>query len=101
MQLRAGERREVIEDLLDIQIFTVMNTLLKERVTENKADINDIKHNIELLNSKISTSKTHNDSIRKMREVEVDKLKEKLTRADFYSSSLSKSAVDVLIRRGV
>ena len=97
MQLRAGERREVIEDLLDIQIFTVMNTLLKERVTENKADINDIKHNIELLNSKISTSKTHNDSIRKMREVEVDKLKEKLREQISFIES-EQECVDVLIQ---
>jgi len=96
MQLRAGERREVIEDLLDIQIFTVMNTLLKERVTENKADINDIKHSIELLNSKISTSKTHNDSIRKMREVEVDKLKEKLREQISFIES-EQECVDVLI----
>merc|ERR1711981_638087 len=32
MQLGASVRREVIEDLLDIQIFSYMNTLLKDRV---------------------------------------------------------------------
>jgi len=34
MQLRPQERRLIIEELLDIQVFGVMNTLLKERVTE-------------------------------------------------------------------
>ena len=79
MQLKAGERREVIEDLLDIQIFTVMNTLLKDRLSENKSSIIEIKHKIELLNNQIASSKTHNESLRKLREGEVDKLKEKLS----------------------
>ncbi len=96
MQLKAGERREVIEDLLDIQIFTVMNTLLKERLNDNKADISEIKHNIELLNSKISSSKTHNESIRQLREGEVDKLKEKL-REQIAIVETEQKAVDVLI----
>ena len=75
MQLKAAERRDVIEDLLDIQIFTVMNTLLKDKLSENKAEIKDIKYQIELLNNKIVSSKSHNESIRKLRAVEVDKLK--------------------------
>ncbi|MDB4559211.1 AAA family ATPase [bacterium] len=96
MQLKAGERREVIEDLLDIQIFTVMNTLLKEKLNDNKADISEIKHHIELLNNKISSSKTHNESIRKLREGEVDKLKEKL-REQIAIVEAEQKAVDVLI----
>ena len=96
MQLKAGERREVIEDLLDIQIFTVMNTLLKEKLNDNKADISEIKHNIELLNSKISSSKTHNESIRQLREGEVDKLKEKL-REQIAIVETQQEAVDTLI----
>ena len=36
MQLSAKHRRAVIEDLLDIQIFTTMNTLLKEKLNLNK-----------------------------------------------------------------
>ena len=78
MQLKAGERREVIEDLLDIQIFTTMNTLLKERVTANKTEITEIKYQIDLLENKITSSKAHNESIRKMKQIEVGKLKEKL-----------------------
>jgi len=96
MQLKAGERREVIEDLLDIQIFTVMNTLLKEKLSENKSAITDIKYNIELLNSKITSSKTHNESIRMLREGEVDKLKEKL-REQIAIVEAEQEAVDTLI----
>jgi len=96
MQLKAGERREVIEDLLDIQIFTVMNTLLKDRLSENKTAITDIKYNIDLLNNRITSSKTHNESIRQLREGEVDKLKEKL-REQIAIVETQQEAVDTLI----
>ncbi|HSG32050.1 MAG TPA: AAA family ATPase, partial [Thermodesulfobacteriota bacterium] len=42
MQLSAMNRREVIEDLLDIQIFSTMNILLKERVQDNKDSVSYI-----------------------------------------------------------
>jgi DNA repair exonuclease SbcCD ATPase subunit len=78
MQLKTGERRDIIEDLLDIQIFTTMNTLLKERLSENKSEITDIKYQIDLLDNKIDSAKSHNESIRKIKETEVGKLKDKL-----------------------
>ena len=79
MQLPASHRREVIEDLLDIQIFTIMNTLLKDRVANNKTEISDIKYEIDLLVNRINSSKDHNESIRKMRETEVEKIKDKVS----------------------
>ena len=78
MQLSAKHRREVIEDLLDIQIFTTMNTLLKERVGQNKEEITEIKYEIDLLQNKINSAKDHNANIREIKEGEVKRLKEKL-----------------------
>lgn len=78
MQLKAAERRAVIEDLLDIQIFTVMNTLLKERLSSNKEEIQEIKYQIDLLQNRIETSKEHNENIRELKEGEVQKLKDKM-----------------------
>ena len=53
MQLPAGIRREVIEDLLDIRIFSIMSVLLKDRVSSNKDDIltnkNEIQNSIDIL----------------------------------------------------
>ena len=43
MQLKAQERREIIEDLLDITIFTAMNELLKDRISQNKEFIQSAK----------------------------------------------------------
>ena len=48
MQLPANQRREIIEDLLDIKIFTAMNILLKEKVQSNKENILEIKYKIDL-----------------------------------------------------
>lgn len=39
MQLSAAHRREVIEDLLDIKIFSSMNTLIKEKIRQSKEEI--------------------------------------------------------------
>ncbi len=41
MQLSAANRRDVIEDLLDIQIFSVMNTILKQKISLLKDDVNE------------------------------------------------------------
>ena len=96
MQLSAKDRREVIEDLLDIQIFTVMNTLLKERVSENKEEIQEIKYQIDLLSNKIESATEHNESIRQLKETEVTKLKDKL-KEQIELIEAEQSAVDTLI----
>ena len=78
MQLPSQHRREIIEDLLDIQIFSTMNILLKDKINNNKTDITDIKYKIELLNNNIESAKSHNESIRKIKETEVSKIKDKI-----------------------
>lgn len=78
MQLPAKARRDVIEDLLDIQIFTTMNTLLKEKVTNNKDNVTEIKYQIDLLKNNIESAKSHNESIRKMKQTEVARIKDRV-----------------------
>tara|TARA_B100000131_G_scaffold311938_1_gene345416 strand:+ start:6446 stop:8161 length:1716 start_codon:yes stop_codon:yes gene_type:complete len=53
MQLPAWSRREVIEDLLDINIFSKMNQLLKERNANIRDQIVDIDHRLDLIKTKI------------------------------------------------
>ena len=59
MQLAAQPRREVIEDLLDIQVFTTMNTLLKDKIATNKNDILDIDYKIVSTEEKIEMETSH------------------------------------------
>jgi len=68
MQLAAGARREVIEDLLDIQIFSTMNLLLKDRITENRTSIRDAEYSVKLINEKISVQKEYIGKIRAKNE---------------------------------
>lgn len=59
MQLTAGQRREVIEDLLDLKIFTTMNTLLKDKITDNINKIKEEEANKRLFESKIQMAEEH------------------------------------------
>lgn len=58
MQLPAYQRREVIEDLLDIQIFSTMNHLLKDRVSQNREAYTQVKYDIDLTQERIEMQKT-------------------------------------------
>ena len=53
MQLNAGNRRNVIEDLLDINIFSKMNIILRERNSVLKENINQINNDTNIIKSKI------------------------------------------------
>lgn len=59
MQLPAGRRREIIEDLLDLQIFTTMNGLLKEKVAANNEKTADILSEQKVINEKIKLIREH------------------------------------------
>jgi len=74
MQLSTKDRREVIEDLLDIKIFSYMNTLLKDRVAKNKSDKQEVDYQMELIKDKIAVQK---DYLAKL-EADVEKQKEEL-----------------------
>ena len=55
MQLQSTHRREVIEDLLDINVFSKMNIILKEKTNTLKNNIKDINYNIDIQKNKIDT----------------------------------------------
>ena len=63
MQLPAQHRREVIEDLLDIQIFSVMNSLLKDKQMANRSETVDIDYKIDLAEQKIELHKKHIETL--------------------------------------
>ena len=56
MQLKSTDRRNIIEDLLDIQIFSVMNNLLKYKISENKDDSQYVEVKRELSTGNIDTT---------------------------------------------
>ena len=54
MQLKARHRREVVEEILDIKIFSLMNLILKQKLKEIQNDIKDIEYDRSLTEEKIS-----------------------------------------------
>ena len=71
MKLPAAHRREVIEDLLDIQIFSIMNQILKERYSENKTNISDNNQTLNLNLEKIDVQRKY---IQEVKEINSDKI---------------------------
>jgi DNA repair exonuclease SbcCD ATPase subunit len=59
MQLPGGVRREVIEDLLDINVFSKMNIILKERNAQLKDNLKQIDYNIDIVKTKIESQKKY------------------------------------------
>ena len=59
MQLKASDRRDIIEDLLDIQIFSSMNNILKTYAIENKLKIDKTKSAKDLLENKIDLKENY------------------------------------------
>lgn len=64
MQLPSMQRRAVVEDLLDIQIFSVMNSLLKDKINVNREEMSDVDYKIRLLEQKIELHSKHIDTLK-------------------------------------
>ena len=78
MQLSSADRRDIIEDLLDIKVFSLMNSGLKSQATSNKQSIDDNKHQTDLCNTTLTMLKTNaqtikenNDEIIKSKELDI------------------------------
>jgi len=76
MQLSASQRREVIEDLLDINIFSKMNGILKEGIAVIRDKISDKNHQVDLVRSKIEMQRKY---IRDIKNLNEEKIREKQT----------------------
>ena len=64
MQLKARFRREVVEDLLDIKIFSTMNVLLKQRLKDLVTELQEVEYNHKLCGEKITMQSTHIENIK-------------------------------------
>ncbi len=64
MQLSASDRRSIIEELLDIQVFSAMNNILKDKITMNKDATITKKYDIDLTEQKYSLQKKHIDELK-------------------------------------
>jgi DNA repair exonuclease SbcCD ATPase subunit len=79
MQLPPFTRREIIEDILDIQIFTTMNTVLRDKMNELKDSLNDADSKLEVLKQKATLQKEYVDTLEANKEKRVDEILGRIT----------------------
>lgn len=100
MQLSAADRRAIIEDLLDIQIFSTMNGLLKDKFSQNKDVLATNKYDYDLISTKYDLQKDHidklksdNDSMIKAKELEISNV---MTQIDIVQSNIDTMSDEVV-----
>ena len=86
MQLQASHRRGVIEDLLDINIFSQMNGIIKEKNSGLKERLRDTEYSLDLLKNKIESQKKY---IRDITQINDDEVKVKRDQIDECNTEIS------------
>ena len=79
MQLTSSNRREVIEDLLDIKIFSSMNNIIKEKIRGIKEEVKVLTLKKESLNDKVSMQEKFMEEIASQGKDRINENKEKIT----------------------
>ena len=78
MKLPLGDRRVVIEEILDVQIFSVMNGILKRYVANHKVELSDNINHISFLNETLEDDERILDSLNKKADEDRERFKEEL-----------------------
>ena len=78
MRMPLGQRREIIEDILDIQIFSTMNDNLRAKIKINSEELRDVDYELELVKNKITIQKEHMLNLEKRDKEEIDRKKQKI-----------------------
>jgi len=88
MQLPLGQRREIIEDILDIQIFTVMNTVLKEKQSVLRDTIRDIEAEVEVAKQKATIQNQYIETLEENKAKKITEIEKQINEIE---SSIKKS----------
>ena len=78
MQLGASVRREVIEDLLDIQIFSRMNNILKDRMKDARETLKDCDHELAMAERNVSSQQKTILNMEKMSGAHKEKMEKRI-----------------------
>jgi len=82
MQLPSNQRREIIEELLDIKIFSAMNLILKERQDSNKDLVSENKHNNQLATEKLDIYKANIKKADADKKNKLDQINQRITESE-------------------
>jgi DNA repair exonuclease SbcCD ATPase subunit len=103
MQLNSTSRRDVIEDLLDINIFSKMNVILKEKISLLKSELEGNNHSIEMIKTKINSQKKYirdltaiNTQHRKDKEGDIAELQSEIAELNELNVTLSETVNNLM-----
>ena len=74
MKLTPADRRAVIEDLLDIQVFSKMNIALKEKIQKNATDLRESENAVALIHHKIELQKENEVELEENNKIKIKRL---------------------------
>ena len=73
MQLKARDRRKLVEDLLDISIFSTMSDILKKKIQTHKVDVSENQHEINILEERIQGLHKQVEALEENRDSKIKK----------------------------
>ena len=82
MDIPTWERREIIEEILDITVFSRMNTVLKTRQDTTKAELGDDEKQLSFYETRLSAQKAIIENINKRTKQSADKVQEEIDRTN-------------------
>jgi DNA repair exonuclease SbcCD ATPase subunit len=89
MQLSLGNRREIIEDILDIQVFSVMNSVLKDKSSDLKSRITDIETVIEIGKNKVKLQQQYIATLESDKQKKVEDVQKRILESNAEISQLN------------
>lgn len=96
MQLPAMGRREIIEDLLDMEDFSKMNLLLKDKINVNRNAIYDNDNAIILATEKINITREHQRQLKVDRTKAVNEFRSKISDSLLFVETTTREVTDLL-----
>lgn len=96
MKLSAGARREVIDEILDIKILTVMSKVLKERITESKSQLSSLENKLDIIKSKAETQQRLIKTLSESKDSVIESLMSKISECET-EIKLNQDTVDSLL----
>ena len=95
MQLPAAGRREVIEDILDIRIFSAMNSIIKDKIRQNREEVKVLDLKKDNLADKVDMQKEFIRHLEEEAQQEIERKKNKIDELNLSIDSLCKNTISL------
>ena len=95
MRLTAADRRDIIEDLLDIQIFSYMNVIVKQKMVELNETVYNIENDINVIDVKIESNRKYLEELKTSNEARIEKNLDELTENKRHKEEAMAAAVRI------